>query len=212
MAEIRKTRPIVRQFKEAYAREAAQHVRAGGHAIVWEKGGRARFVFPIPDDGDSSCLHYWALLDIGRSRWRTMKSGPYRGLAFILVPRDSHAIMRRRAERDSVWPGTTRKVAFDCLACGVCCTDNFVELDDDDIALFQRAGRSELLKPPYAKMKNGKVVLRLLKNKRCRHLQDDNCCAIYPIRPSACWMFPVASECCLSARETANMHDGAPPS
>jgi len=44
-------------------------------------------------------------------------------------------------------------------------------------------------------------VLVLRKDKRCKHLADDNKCGIYPIRPDACSTFPVGSECCLSARE-----------
>jgi Fe-S-cluster containining protein len=211
MSKVRAIRPIVRQFKDAYAKEAAAHVRAGGHAVVWEKGGKARLVLPLPNDDDSMCLHYWSLLDLGRNRWKKMPSGPYRGLASILVARDLHHILKRRAERDSVWPGPTRKIAFDCLECGACCKDNYVELDKDDIAKIKKAGRNDLLRAPYTRRNDGKLVLRLLKNKRCRHLAEDNKCGIYELRPSACWMFPVGSECCIHAREEAGFYDGLPP-
>ena len=205
-------RPVVRQYKEAFAREAARHVRAGGHAVVWEKGGRVRLVIPVPKADDPMDLHYWSLLDLGKSRWKKMPSGPYRGLAIAMIPRDCHDIVRRRAERDAVWPEAQRAISFDCLACGACCRDNYVELDEDDIARFRKAGRADLLRRPYTRKKDGKVVLRLLKSKRCRHLEDDNRCAIYELRPSACSVFPVGSECCLNSREVEfEMYDGDPP-
>jgi len=41
-------RPIVRSFKRKYTKEAAAHVRAGGHAIVWENDKRAVLLFQTP--------------------------------------------------------------------------------------------------------------------------------------------------------------------
>ena len=54
--------------------------------------------------------------------------------------------------------------------------------------------------------------MTLLKSKDCRHLGKDNKCAIYAIRPDACSEFPVASECCLFAREEEmGIYDGVAP-
>ena len=47
-----KYRPIVRSFKKKYVKEAAAHVRAGGHAFIWENDARALVVFGTPDEGD----------------------------------------------------------------------------------------------------------------------------------------------------------------
>jgi len=176
-------------------------VRAGGHAVVWQRDGRARYVFPIPDDDDPLDLGYWALLDMNRSRFTRETTGPYRGLATVVVSRDCHELVRERAERDAVWRGATRVVRFDCLACGACCKDNRVELEPEDVERFAAAGRAELARAPYARRDEGKIVLRLLRDKRCRHLGASNACAIYAFRPAACAQFPVGSECCLYARE-----------
>lgn len=205
-------RPVVRQFREPHARAAAKHVRAGGHAIVWETGGKARLLFPVPRADDTMDLGYWSLLDLGRNRWRRVKSGPYRGLASAIVPKDCHDIVRRRAERDSVWPGPTKKSRFDCLTCGACCRDNRVELDTADVARFERAAMPHLARSPYARREeDGTIVLRLLRDKSCRHLGGDNKCAIYTLRPSACSQFPVGSECCLISREEElGLFDGLP--
>ena len=47
-----KHRPIVRSFKSKYTKEAAAHVRAGGHAFIWESESRATLVFTTPLEGD----------------------------------------------------------------------------------------------------------------------------------------------------------------
>jgi Fe-S-cluster containining protein len=198
---VRVTRPVVRQFKARFTREIAQHVRAGGHAVVWENPKRASLVFPAPKKEDDHDLALWSLLDLGKSRWKVIEQGPLRGFGTALVPRDCVEIVRHRAERDSIHEGALREVDFDCLACGACCKDNEVVLYDVDLDRFRKGGRADLTKPPYARRKNGKLVLTLLRSKDCRHLEADNKCAIYAIRPDACSSFPVASEPCLFSRE-----------
>ncbi len=207
----------MRQFKEKYAREIAAHVRGGGHAVVWESRGagkrpRARLVFPPPKDGDEMDLAVWSLLDMGKSgKWERIARGPLRGLGTSLVPGDCHSIVRDRAERDSIHEGSTREVDFDCLACGACCKDNEVALNDEDLERFREGGRADLTKPPYARKRDGRLMLTLLPSKRCRHLESDNKCAIYALRPEACSTFPVGSEPCLFSREEElGLIDGAP--
>jgi hypothetical protein len=78
---------------------------------------------------------------------------------------------------------------------------------------FKDAGRGELAKPPFAKRNSdGRMVLTLLANKRCRHLKRDNKCGIYELRPHPCSEFPAGSECCLFAREDVlGLYDGLKP-
>jgi uncharacterized protein len=213
-SNISVTRPVVRQFKEQYAREAARHVRAGGHAIVWAGEGRkkAQIVMPPIDTDDEHDLGFWSLLDLGKSRWNLVTKGPFRGLASASVPRACLDIVTARAERDAGWEGATHTVELDCLACGSCCRDNNVVLEKKDIARFEAAGRTDLMRAPYAKKVEGKIVLRLLRSKDCRHLASDNKCGIYTLRPDACSTFPVGSECCLFSRQDElGLYDGIAP-
>jgi Fe-S-cluster containining protein len=208
----RVARPVVRSFKARFATEAATWVRRGGHAVFWESEHRARVVFPVPDKQNPHDLGLWTVLDLGKQRWRVESKGAFRGLATTLVPRDALFVVKRRAERDSVWPGPLRTVDFDCLACGACCKDNVVVLQRVDVERFRRAGKGHFAKAPYAKRKDGKWVLTLLDNAACRHLGRDNKCAIYDVRPDACSEFPVGSECCLFSREDGlEIYDGLAP-
>jgi hypothetical protein len=205
-------RPIVRAFSAQSLRAAAAHVRGGGHAVVWESPSRARLLLPVPKEDDPNDLALFSILDLGKQRYEIVPRGVARGLATALVPRNCNDIVRRRAERDRVHLGHVRRVHFDCLACGACCRNNSVVLDDADQARFERAGRHDLTRMPYARRTDGKLVMRLVQGGRCRHLKPENHCGIYEIRPAMCRDFPVASECCLSARaEEFGMHDGAEP-
>lgn len=201
MALTRVLRPIVRSFTPAHLREASAHVRAGGHAIVWETPSRARLYFRTPKKDDVGDLGYWAVLDLGKTSHRRVRTGPMRGLSQTPVPADANDIVRGWCVRDSVHPGALREVAYDCLACGACCKDNAVELDEADLERFREGRLDALGKPPLARRRKGKLVLTLLANGRCRQLRRDNTCKIYPFRPGACRDFPVGSECCLFARE-----------
>lgn len=204
-------RPIVRTFKARFRSEAIAHARAGGHSVLWEQPSRARLLFPTPKKGDIHDLGAWAIYDMAMQRWTTPKTGPFRGLSFVWVPSDCNWIVRRRAERDSVHPGPTRRVAFDCIACAACCRDNEVILLEGDHRRFLEGGRGDLLKKPFSRRgADGRLVLTLLPNGRCRHLARDNKCKIYAIRPDACSEFPMGSECCLYAREDMlGLVDGA---
>jgi uncharacterized protein len=198
---MRVTRPVVRSYKSPYRGEAAAWVRAGGHALVWMTPRRARLFFARPRPGDDHDLGWWSVLDLGRSEYLVAGRGPFAGLAYLRVPHDCYSIVRDRVVRDSIHPGPTRELELDCLECGACCRDNRVELEDEDIARFEQAGRGELARSPFARRDDGRVILVLAKSKDCKHLGSDNKCAIYPIRPNACSTFPAGSECCLSSRE-----------
>lgn len=203
------TRPVVRSFDVRFVKNAAAFVRGGGHALVWEGKRKAKLVFRAPKD-ELTDLGYWALLDLSRTRYQVERSGPLRGLAVSRIPPDCFSIVRGWATRDSVHEGPTRTLDLDCLACGACCRDNEVVLEDEDIERFVSAGRQDLARRPWAKKGDGRVVLVLQRDKRCKHLAGDNKCGIYPIRPSACSTFPMGSECCLFSRqEELGIVDGA---
>lgn len=206
-------RPIVRSFKQKYAKEAAAHVRAGGHAVVWEDEKRAFLYFQEPAKDNPDDFGAWAVYDMGKWKWQVHKTGTFKGLACTLVPKDCLWIVKGRAERDSIHPGTTREVAFDCTKCAACCQDNEVILQESDLARFREGGRPDLAKPPFSKRhKDGRVLLTLLpENKKCRHLRRDKKCGIYEIRPHPCREFPMGTECCMFARsDVLGLHDGVP--
>jgi hypothetical protein len=194
-------RPVVRSFQPPFFDSAAAWVKARGHAVVWLSPRKARLVFPDPPDGDPHDLGWWSVLDLGRLAYRVATKGTFAGMAYIRVPHDCYGIVRDRIVRDSIHPGPTRDLDLDCLACGACCRDNRVELEDADVARFEAAGRRDLARAPYARRDDGAIVLVLRRDKRCRHLGDDNKCGVYAIRPDACSTFPAGSECCLSSRE-----------
>ena len=206
-------RPIVRSFKRKYTKEAAAHVRAGGHAIVWESETRALLLFQEPPDGKDDDFGAWAVYDMGKWRWHPHTRGTFKGLASMLIPKDCLWIAKRRTERDSIHPGPTRKMKIDCTDCAACCRDNEVILSATDLKRFKDGGRPDLAKPPFARRRrDGKIVLTLLPNKSCRHLASDNRCGIYELRPHPCSEFPMGSECCLYAREDGlGKYDGLKP-
>ena len=180
--------------------------------MVWEGRARARLLVPLPKEDDPRDLAYYAILDLGKQRYDVSTRGVTKGLASTLVPRDCNDIMRQRIARDRVHRGATRKVTFDCLSCGACCYANRVVLDEDDIERFRRGGRAQFARMPYARRSRGQLVLRLAPDRACLHLGAGNRCGIYAIRPEMCRVFPVASECCLSARaEEFGWYDGASP-
>jgi hypothetical protein len=205
-------RPDVRRYRQPQFAEARAWVKAGGHGVMWETPKRALLLFTIPNPKDMHDLGMWSVLDLGKQRFQMPSRGRYAGIAWTLFPRGTLWIARRRAERDSIWPGPTRRVNLDCLACGACCKDNLVTLNKKDIQRFQDGGRPDLARRPIAQWREGKLALTLLDNDHCRYLGADNRCGIYALRPDACRDFPPGSECCLFAREEElRVHDGLKP-
>ncbi len=204
-------RPIWRRFKPRYLSRAAAHVRKGGHAVIVRDKGRLEMLLSVDEGGKITVLGLWALLAIEQRRWRRVTEGPAKGLATALVKEDYEGSVLDWCERDSVHEGALRRIELDCLACGACCHDSNVLLDEDDFARWRGAGREDLLGKGYVRRKDGKVTLRFAEDGRCQHLGGDNKCAIYSIRPDICSFFVVGSEACLSAREeTLGVRDGAP--
>ncbi len=206
-------RPVVRSFKRRFARDAAAWVRSGGHAVVWDDDKRATLVFQEPPEGDEDDFGAWAVYDFGKMRWEVHEGGAFDGLASTRVPRDCLWIVKRRTERDSAYARPRHVLELDCTKCAACCRDNEVILQEEDIERFRRGGRPELVRPPFAKRRaDGRIVLTLLANGRCRHLDGANRCKIYELRPFSCSEFPAGSECCLYAREEElKAYDGVSP-
>jgi uncharacterized protein len=212
LSATRVVRPVVRSFHRRQIRQAAAYARQGGHVVLWDTPQRARLVVPVPAENEPMDLGEWSILDLGKSRYEVVRRGVLAGLAISPVPKDCLGIVRDRAARDLVHAGPTRHLLLDCLACGACCRENSVHLDSADIRRFERADRAELTRMPYARRRDGKLTLRLTKERRCRLLGRDNRCGIYEIRPEMCRVFPMGSECCLSARaEEFGIYDGAVP-
>ena len=211
MASSRVVRPLVRSFNQRFVREAAAHVRAGGHAIVWASEKQAMMVFQEPDeDSEEEDLGVWSLLDMRKHKWDVENRGALRGLATTSIPKDCFDLVRERVQRDSVHRGSTRTMVLDCEKCAACCRKNYVRLEKVDIKRFEDAGREGLLRPPFTRMDGKKIVLRLLRSGDCRHLQKDLRCGIYEVRPEACRTFPMGSEGCLFSREEGlGIVDGA---
>ena len=205
-------RPVVRSFNSRQWGAAAIHARRGGHAVVWEHATRARLLLPRPRPDDPEDLSFYAILDLGKQRYRVSTRGVTKGLAVTLVPRDCNEIVRHRVERDRLHRGATRKVQLDCVSCAACCYSNRVVLDETDIERFRRGGRAQFARRPYVRHSHGQIVLRLAPDRACVHLGADKRCGIYALRPEMCRVFPVGSECCLSSRaEEFGIYDGERP-
>lgn len=196
---VLKQRPLVRSFIPTFSSEAAAHVRAGGHAVVLESETQGRLVVTTPrGDGD---LGLWAALDID-VRLKPIESGPFTGFSGALVRGSSLKTVREWCTRDSIHEGSTREMDLDCMTCAACCIDNDVELSTEDVQRLTDAGLAHAAKPPYAKGRDGKLVLVLQKqNKRCSLLSGDGLCGVYEARPEMCSEFPPASEGCLYSRD-----------
>lgn len=197
-------RPVWRSFTPKHLGRAADHVQRGGHAaIVDDDRDRVDLLLGIGADGRITELGHWSILAIEQERWRKVKSGAAKGLATCRVHREFEGSVIDWCERDSRYPGPTRRLRLDCLECGACCHDSNVVLYEEDLDRFRDGGRSDLLGKAYIKRaRDGKVTLRFLGHTDCQHLRRDLKCRIYEIRPFNCRVFPVGSEACLAARES----------
>lgn len=210
MAEIIE-RPVWRRFARDDIERAAEHVRCGGHAVMPLDERRADLLLTVGPDGAITELGLWALLAIEHARWRRVRSGPARGLAAARVTGDAVASALDFCDRDVAHRRPTRTLELDCVACGACCHDADVLLDEADLARWRDAGRRDLLGRAYVRRIDGRVLLRFAPTGRCPHLGADRRCTIYELRPSNCRAFVVGSEACLAAREeTLGLRDGRP--
>lgn len=213
-------RPVWRRFESRFYDRAVDWVRAGGAAAVVVPAARtARSSTPrrvdmllgMDERGDIAETAYWALLSLEQKRWVRVPRGKGKGLGIARVQPHALDAVLDWCERDSIHPGPTRRLRYDCLECGACCHDSNVILYPEDLDRFREAGREDLLTSRYIQRRAGKVRLRFVGTGPCQHLKRDLKCRIYEIRPFNCSVFPVGSEACLAAREsTRGWRDGAP--
>ena len=201
-----------RSFTPKFFDRAVAHVKAGGHAAILESKTRVILLMGADAKGEITEEGRWSVLALEQQRFHRIKEGAAKGLFSARVQRHAIDAALDWVERDSIHPEATRKLVFDCLDCGACCTDANVILYPDDLERFDDGGHPELKGKAYIKRgKDGKLRLRFLPDGRCQHLLTDLRCRIYPMRPFNCRVVPVGSEACLAAREsTLGLRDGAP--
>lgn len=197
-------RPVVRSYQPEYLANAAAHVRAGGHAVIRAKPSWY-LLLPCDDDGVMPELSAWALLDLMIDRSSRVRDGDAKGLTRARVTRDLRDIVEGWIERDGAEPASTTTVTVDCRACGACCRDNDVVLEEEDFARWRAAKRMDLADKAFLRNGRGKVKkLKVLQSGDCVHLRGNEC-GIYEVRPDNCRAFPAGSECCLFARAEAGI-------
>lgn len=201
MSVTRVVRPVWHRFGERHLAKAAAYARSGGGALVVADDGAIRMLFALEDD-DIPELFLWAILDLEKRKWTRVKDGVAQGLGQSLIPTLKRWVAERWMERDGSRPGPVTTIVLDCLACGACCHGSKVVLDPDDLVRWKRAGRPELARSPHVKRINGKMLMPMTtKDGPCKHLQGDNKCDIYALRPFNCSAFPAGAEPCLGTRE-----------
>ncbi|HRI63507.1 MAG TPA: YkgJ family cysteine cluster protein [Polyangium sp.] len=212
MTATRIVRPIWRRFRPRWLARAAAHVRAGGCAAIVDEKNNVQVLLPVDKKGKLPELARWALLAIEHRRTTRVLEGPAKGLATIRIKSHYAGSVLDWCTRDSIHEGTTRRFELDCLACGACCHDSNVILDDVDLDRFRKAGREDLTTSKHiVRHKDGRISLRFAKPGPCQLQAADNRCTIYEIRPDNCRRFVAGSEACLAAREdTLHLRDGAP--
>lgn len=205
-------RPIWRRFRPQWLSRAAAHVRAGGCAAIVDKYDNMTVLLPVDAKGKLPELARWAVLAIEHRRTTRVAHGPAKGLATTRIKPEYAGSVLDWCTRDVVHAGSTRTFELDCIACGACCHDSNVLLDEVDLDRFRRAGRKELTTSKHiVRHKDGRISLRFAKPGPCQLQASDNRCTIYEIRPDNCRRFVTGSEACLAAREeTLKLRDGAP--
>jgi Fe-S-cluster containining protein len=168
-------------------------------------------ILPVNAKGKLPELALWALLAIEHRRTSIIEEGPAKGLRRVRIkPRFAGSVLDW-CTRDAIHEGATRSMELDCIACGACCSDANVLLDEVDLERFRKAGRKELATSKHiVRHKDGRISLRFAKPGPCQLQAADNRCTIYEIRPDNCRRFVTGSEACLAAREeTLRVRDGA---
>lgn len=193
-------RPLWREFGPDRVAAAARHAKAGGIAVVKDRRWYLLGDAGPPEEELAPLLIDWAIRAVEAERWAEVTEGPARGCVEAKITVDWRERVQEWIDRDRAFPGATAETTFDCTACGACCYDNKVVLDEEDVARFRAGGRADLLKRTTKK-----GVLRLLplvrsKEKPCVHLQR-NMCTVYEVRPNMCRDFPAGTEQCLTSRE-----------
>lgn len=205
-------RPVWRRFRPRWLARAAAHVRAGGCAAIVDERNDVRVLLPVNAKGKLVELARWALLSIDHRRTTRVSDGPAKGLATAHIDARHGGSVLDWCTRDAMHDGATRSFELDCIACGACCHDANVILDEVDLDRFRIAGRKDLTTAKHiVRHRDGRISLRFAKPGPCQLQAADNRCTIYDFRPDNCRRFVTGSEACLAAREdTLRLRDGAP--
>lgn len=196
-------RPVWRTYSPKFLAAAAAHARAGGHAVITQRGGWW-LLLPADAEGDMPELTAWALMDLRKTALEIMLEGDAEGLVRVEVSPSRRDQVKDWCERDAVHPTSTVAIDYDCRQCAMCCRENRVVLEDEDFARWHEAGRDDLASPALIRTVRGKKLLRLLKGGDCMQLRGNDC-GIYEVRPFNCRVFPMGCEGCLSARVEAGL-------
>lgn len=172
-------RPLWRAFDTL--RSAVRHARRGGLAVLQ---GRVLGAIERP------LLIEWAAIALEGPGWR---ENPALQVVELRIPRGWVKRVGEWLDRDSVFPGATATLSYDCMECAACCLDNTVRLTAVDRARLRAAGLT-------ADAARRRLPLLRTPEKPCAHL-DGFLCGIYPHRPEACREFPPGTEQCLFSRE-----------
>lgn len=212
MTATRIIRPIWRRFRPRWLARAAAHVRAGGCAAIVDERDDVYVLLPVDAKGKVPELPRWALLAIEHRRTTRVADGPAKGLAKAKIRPQYAGSVMDWCSRDAIHEGSTRTFELDCIACGACCHDSNVIMDEVDLDRFRKGGRKDLTTSKYiVRHQDGRISLRFAKPGPCQLQAADNRCTIYEIRPDNCRRFVTGSEACLAAREdTLKLRDGAP--
>lgn len=212
-----------RRFRQEFFARAVAWVRQGGFAAIMNGKGKLELLLPVDASGRLTSLARWAVLSIDMDKTTRLTEGPATGLRTARVRGDIATAVVDWCDRDAIHEGPTRALDLDCLACGACCHDAEILIDERDLARLARGGRADLTTRAHVdRRRDGSIAFRLAEaspprtegypryKTRCAQLGSDNRCAIYPLRPDNCRVFLVGSEACLAAREdTLGLRDGA---
>ncbi len=215
-------RPVWRRFSPRFVTRAAAWAKKGGAAAVLDGLGALVVVLPTDARGRATTLARWAMWSIDERVIRRARSGPFEGLRIVPLAGGPATSVLDWCERDAMHEGPTRTLSLDCLACGACCHDAEVLLDERDLDRYRRGNRPDLASDQRVERRaDGTLALRLVAakplarwphartNERCPELGDDLRCASYRLRPDNCRAFLRGSEACLAAREdTLSLRDG----
>ena len=124
------------------------------------------------------------------------------------------------------------KIKFECLKCGECCRNMHIKTDLGragwvTLGLFimpneRKLFPAEIVVPLYGAGVKGRsrprpdvIYAYQIAEPTCPHLEADNSCAIYPVRPIACRAFPLGvmlDRRCIWVKERFQEGDSTPKS
>jgi len=96
--------------------------------------------------------------------------------------------------------------SYRCDGCGACCRSKLVDVYEVDILREPRIAQ-QMMALREAGFDGEVGYLNCIGNGGCAFLNDENCCSIYPTRPSICVLYEPGDDDCQQCRRDA----GIPP-